>query len=84
MGVNPAKVKGGIFMDKTYPANGMFGFNMYVRGRPWKVYVDDYLPFYNNALYLLRKGNSGNYWAPILEKAAAKVFVNYENLSSGW
>ena len=71
-------------MDKTYPANGFFGFNMYIRGRPWKVFVDDYLPFYNGNLYLLRRGNAANYWAPILEKAAAKVFVNYENMNYGW
>jgi hypothetical protein len=47
--------------------------------------IDDYLPFYNGNL-LLAQYYSGdqNFWAPILEKAFAKIMCNYENLNDGW
>ena len=51
------------------------------------VTIDDYLPFYNGGLLFLHYtsyNGDNNYWAPLMEKAAAKVFANYENLNYGW
>jgi len=33
---------------------------------------------------LARKGTTGSWWLPILEKSFAKVNVNYSNLNGGW
>lgn len=33
---------------------------------------------------LSRKGTTGSWWVPLLEKSFAKVNVNYANLSGGW
>ena len=55
-------------------------------GIPVTVTVDDYLPFRSGTDYLIygRPGPDGGLWMPILEKAAAKLFGNYESLVGGW
>ena len=59
---------------------------MYVMGIPVTVTVDEHLPFlYNSDDGLVYGDHSvdGGLWMPILEKAAAKLFGNYEMLSGG-
>ena len=47
--------------------------------------IDDYLPFYNgNLIFAGASYVDNNIWAPILEKAFAKVFGNYEYINDGW
>ena len=55
-------------------------------GMPVTVTVDDYLVFDNgyNSLEFAGLGNDGSLWGPILEKAAAKLYGNYEMLQGGW
>ena len=59
---------------------------MYILGIPVTVTVDDYLPFWSNRetglIYGYPSADKG-LWMAILEKAAAKLFGNYEMLSSG-
>ena len=58
--------------------------NMYMRGRPWVLTIDDYLPFYNGALLLEQRNSDANFWAQLYEKAYAKINCNYENINAGW
>jgi hypothetical protein len=52
---------------------------LYIRGRPWTITVDDYIPLYNgNLIFENKSGQNGNYWAVILEKVFAKITGNYE------
>ena len=61
--------------------------NMYIMGIPVSVTIDDYLPFWTNTptgLYYARASPDRSIWMPLLEKAAAKLYGNYEMLSGGW
>lgn len=73
-----------MFYQDTYPAEGIFAIQLYIRGRPWVVTIDDYLPHYNGALIFEKQGANSNFWASLLEKAFAKVMGNYENINYGW
>ena len=58
----------------------------YVLGIPVTVTIDDYLSFTSNSLANLQygeQGKDGAMWMPILEKAAAKFYGNFEMLSGG-
>jgi len=58
---------------------------MYIRGRPYTVTIDDYLPTYNGALIFENAdANDKNVWSALLEKAFAKVVGNYEYINDGW
>lgn len=60
---------------------------MYLMGIPVTVTVDEFLPFSyrsENGLIYGKPSHDGALWMPILEKAAAKLFGNYELLSGGW
>ncbi len=55
-------------------------------GIPVTVSVDEYLPFYGQSpdyLYYARSPPDNGLWMPIFEKAAAKLYGNYEMLSGG-
>jgi len=73
---------------KQYPSNGQFVTNFWAYGRPFRVTIDDRLPgkTYYNKFYsaFTRKSANGAWWGPILEKASAKFFGNYRNMSGGW
>ena len=67
-------------------AAGVYGVRLYIRGKPWVVDVDDILYFqdpesnpYSDEPVLRFAGRSsrGDMWAPILEKAWAKVKGSY-------
>jgi hypothetical protein len=68
----------------------IYGIRFFIRGKPWVVTVDNYLPFsYSSGSgYALRgvdpKGASSAMWAPILEKAWAKVKGGYEDAEGGF
>lgn len=60
---------------------------MYLMGIPVTVSVDEYLPFYGQSpdyLYYAQSPKDNGLWMPIFEKAAAKLFGNYEMLSGGF
>ena len=68
--------------------NGIYGVNMYTMGIPHTILVDDYVPVSD-------AGNGQHYtiyqdidetigvWGPLLEKALAKRFGNYEHIVGG-
>lgn len=66
---------------------GVYAVNMYVMGIPVTVTVDDFLPMWSASERGLIYGGPSpdkSLWMPILEKAAAKFYGNYEMLSGGW
>ena len=84
--LDPARVKK-IFLTQHLNSAGVYALQMYMMGIPVTVTVDEFLPFYYrsvNGLIYGKAGVDGALWMPILEKAAAKLFGNYEMLSGGW
>jgi hypothetical protein len=61
---------------------GIFSFNLWVRGIPTVVTIDDWVPsvrYYSNVDLLFAKaGWDGSLWGPLMEKAYAKINGNYE------
>lgn len=79
-----------IFQNQNYPvAEGAFGLYFYVRGEKVSVTIDDLIPFYNRGNGYIglpvnsRQPPSGAWWLVMLEKAFAKLNVNYANLNLG-
>jgi hypothetical protein len=56
---------------------------VWVKGRPENITVDDLFPTYDNRPAFVQPTSDGGWWMPLLEKAYAKVNVNYEMISSG-
>lgn len=90
MAQDPRRIRK-IFNIESLNTKGVYSVNLYVMGIPVTVTVDDYLPFlrYETKPDGTRKlkygytGPDGSLWMPILEKAAAKLYGNYEMLSGG-
>ena len=88
----PERVKK-LFDEAEYPADGQLTLNMFLRGQPIKVRIDDRLPYkdeyssngwtYAGSLVNTRKSPNGAYWVPFAEKAMAKLMVDFENLNGG-
>lgn len=72
-----------LFHTKKYTHEGIFALKVYVKGRPEDVTVDDLFPIYNNQPAFAKPTADGGWWMPLLEKAFAKVHVNYEMASGG-
>jgi hypothetical protein len=72
-----------MFHQKKYTHEGIFALKVFVKGRPEDVTVDDLFPTYNNQPAFAKPTSDGGWWLPLLEKAYAKVHINYEMTSSG-
>lgn len=86
----PDRVKG-MFTNTGYSNVGVFQLKFHVQGEEVRVTVDDRLPSSGRGggsrmprTILSRKSPTGSWWLPILEKAYAKMNVNYANLNGGW
>lgn len=79
--------------QNEYSDNGAFQVRLFVRGEPVNVIVDDRLPAYNISramgyvenypLINDQPSKAGAYWLTILEKAMAKLNVNYTGINGG-
>jgi len=77
----------------SYSKNGAFQVRLFVRGEPVNVVVDDRMPVYNYSAAAGYNENypwlndspskAGAYWLMILEKAMAKLNVNYTGINGG-
>lgn len=76
-----------IFGQDRLNSNGLYSMNVWVRGVPHEVTVDDVMPmrswgsgfnFWFNGM-----GDDGAMWGPIAEKVWAKVNAAYGNIESG-
>jgi len=74
-----------MFKNKTYPENGAFEMYFYVRGERTSVIIDDRIPIINlDETYTTpypavnsKPSPQGAWWLVLLEKAFAKLNVNY-------
>jgi hypothetical protein len=58
---------------------------LYIKGKRSVITIDDYIPFYGSTLLADNPSKvNGDWWAPILEKAWAKINNNYESVNNGW
>jgi len=63
---------------------GIYGFQFYIRGKPWDVVVDDKLYVSGSVgselpVFARSDATRTMLWGPILEKAWAKVTGSYAN-----
>ena len=82
---DPERIKK-IFLTEGLNTAGVYAVQLYVMGIPVTVTVDDHILNWNNwaSPVYARPASDGAMWMPILEKAAAKLFGNFEMLSGGW
>ena len=95
--LDPQRIKDIFVTDKLNKA-GVYTVNMYMLGIPTTVTVDEFLPArknsewdYDNQEYVdfwaptfAVASRDNSLWMPILEKAAAKLYGNYEMLQGGF
>jgi hypothetical protein len=56
----------------------------YVRGKPYIITIDDKIPVQDNGTPInARPSSQGAWWLVVLEKAYAKLNLNYANLDGG-
>lgn len=72
-----------MFTQKQYTNEGIFTVKVWVKGRQEDVTIDDLFPVYSHTTAFAKPSSDGGWWMPLLEKAFAKVHVNYEMISSG-
>ncbi|XP_030602851.1 calpain-2 catalytic subunit-like [Archocentrus centrarchus] len=63
---------------------GIFHFRFWRFGKWVDVVIDDYLPTINKELLSLRSKCGHEFWAPLLEKAYAKVCGSYADMDAGY
>ena len=72
-----------MFEQSKYSDEGIFTIKAFVKGRPEYITVDDIFPVYSHNTAFAKPTSDRAWWLPLIEKAFAKVHVNYEMISSG-
>ena len=79
----PERIKR-IFLLQSFQPEGIFAIQFYVRGKPFIETIDDQLPVTDNWTPVnARPSSQGAWWLVLLEKAYAKLNLNYANLDGG-
>ena len=79
-----------LFLTDSKNSAGIYAVRFFIRGKPWVITVDDYIPFVKNKtdgkFYPMnaKLGENNDFWAIILEKAWAKMKGNYLHTYSGF
>lgn len=73
-----------IFTNQEYPDEGIFELTFYLKGAPIKILVDDRIPTTKKSPIHAQFTDSQAWWMIILEKAFAKLNMNYANLDGGF
>jgi len=83
---NPIRIRN-LFISKRINENsGIFCVNICHEGEWRAVYIDDYFPIHKDCSGLCfskSKQGDNELWVPILEKAWAKLYGNYEKIEAG-
>lgn len=79
----PDRVKK-VFTNEEYPNEGIFELTFYLKGAPVKIIIDDQIPTVGNMAIHAQLAKSRAWWMIILEKAYAKLNMNYANLDGGF
>ena len=78
----------GIFpgSDGELSKNGIYQLQVFIRGVPTIVHIDDIIPVtkYGRMIFSECNPKTNNCWGPILEKLWSKINVNYERTCAGW
>ena len=71
----------------SYPEEGIYAFQVFVRGKPTVVTIDDYLPYKGSGNYkelvYEKQARDGGIWGPLLEKVWAKTNGYYMHIDGG-
>jgi len=73
-----------MFKTKELNDEGIVAMELFIKGRPEVITMDDRLPYGTSAPLFLRETTDHAYWAHMAEKMFAKVNVNYEHIGWGW
>ena len=65
-------------------ANHVYVTRWLINGKPRFVAVDDWVPGDANGMAFAQVSREGEFWAPILEKAWAKIHGSYMAAEAGW
>ena len=71
-------------MTKEVNPTDLYSFNVWIRGIPTVVSIDDQVPFTSGQPFFSKQGSDGSIWAPLLEKAWGKLNGNFENTDGGF
>jgi hypothetical protein len=73
------------FVNPAINWAGLYAFNVYIRGIPHTLVIDDAIPAgqFGKKPVFAGFGTDGSIWGPLLEKAWAKTNVNYEKIEGG-
>jgi Calpain family cysteine protease len=76
-----------IFLLSSYdPAVGIFAAQVYIRGIPKQITVDDYFGFYKNwgiMIFAQLDSRDNSIWGAVLEKMWAKAMGSYDKIVGG-
>ncbi|CDW81415.1 calpain family cysteine protease containing protein [Stylonychia lemnae] len=74
-----------IFVNPNINWAGLYAFNVFIRGIPQVMLVDDSIPAgkYGKKAVFAGIGSDKSIWGPLLEKAWAKTNANYERIVGG-
>ena len=73
-----------LFRTKELNQEGIIAMNIFSKGRPEVVTIDDRLPYGSTTSLFLRPTADQAYWAHMAEKVFAKINANYEMIGWGW
>lgn len=73
-----------LFITKEKNDVGIYKLRFFIRGKPWVVTIDDEMLFLADNLSFARVGDNGNLWAPLVEKAFARMKGNYATANGGF
>lgn len=75
-----------VFLNQELSSEGIYGLQMYALGVPVTITIDDNVPLWDSTTMTLfaNIGKDKSLWAPLLEKAFAKMHGNYEALVGGF